>query len=71
MGWQKALILSTVGLGCAYAGFLVQEKWIRYERSKRENYLDSEVERRLKEAENESNPPAVPAEPTNSTELKE
>lgn len=32
MGWQKALIVSTVGLGCAYAGFLIQERWIHYER---------------------------------------
>ena len=36
MGWQKALIVSTVGLGCAYAGFLIQERWIHYERV----YLD-------------------------------
>ena len=39
--------------------------------TKRENYLDSEVERRLKEAENTSNSPVVPAESSNTTNLKE
>ena len=39
--------------------------------TKRENYLDSEVERRLQEAENTSNPPVVPAESSNTTNLKE
>lgn len=32
MGWQKVLIVSTVGLCCAYAGFVFQEKWIHFER---------------------------------------
>ena len=32
MSWQKIFVISTAGLCCAYAGFVLQEKWVHYER---------------------------------------